>query len=374
MRINIVTGPFFSVPPAPAGAVEWVWFLLGKELAKRGHHVTLLARKSVAYHQDVETPNLAILRRGGFAQTNNIWIDLGKDMVYSFSQMLQLPPADFTITNAFWLPPVLLMRRSVGYIVPSINRYPKGQMGLYKHCAFIAPCSGAIARAIEEQYPALKPKIRLIPNVIDTQAFIPPKKARCYSGVKTILFTGRIHPEKGLHVLVDAFNLLCQQTSDLRLKIVGPWQTDRGGGGDEYLGKLRRIAGTLPVEFYNSISDRHKLAELCQSAHFYCYPSLAAKGEALPVAPIEAMATGLIPIVSNLACFDDYITDETGIRFERGADPAKNLRDALERAIRYPNLQSMSEAAAKMARRFSPEVVASTLEAACLQALHTARA
>lgn len=373
MRINIVTGAFFSVPPAPCGAVEWVWYLLGKELASRGHHVTILARHA-AVPLDCATTNLTIIRKGGFSQTNRIWIDLGKDLLYSIDQMLRLPPADFTITNAFWLPPVLRIRPSAGRIVPSINRYPKKQMGLYSHSCFLAACSTAIANAIKDQSPRVRHLVRLIPNVIDTTAFTPPMTERDYAGTKTLLYTGRIHPEKGIHVLVDAFAMACKVRSDLRLKVVGPWTTSRGGGGEEYLNTLRSRTAGLPVEFCEPISGRDELATLCRSAHFYCYPSLAAKGEALPVAPIEAMATGLIPIVSDLACFDDYVTPETGVRFDYKNDPIGNLAQALLTLIASPQrCKELSEAAAKRAAAFGPSAVAQLLETQMLLAVNAVK-
>jgi hypothetical protein len=37
MRITIVQGAFLPVPPVLGGAVEKIWFALGKEFASRGH-------------------------------------------------------------------------------------------------------------------------------------------------------------------------------------------------------------------------------------------------------------------------------------------------------------------------------------------------
>src|SRR5207245_966902 len=61
---------------------------------------------------------------------------------------------------------------------------------------------------------------------------------------KIILFVGRVHPEKGVHLLIDAF------ASDARaafvnwkLMIIGPTETKLGGGGEVYLASIRRAAG-----------------------------------------------------------------------------------------------------------------------------------
>ena len=39
MKITIVLGAFFPVPPIKGGAVEKIWFALGQEFARRGHDV-----------------------------------------------------------------------------------------------------------------------------------------------------------------------------------------------------------------------------------------------------------------------------------------------------------------------------------------------
>jgi glycosyltransferase involved in cell wall biosynthesis len=71
----------------------------------------------------------------------------------------------------------------------------------------------------------------------------------------------------------------------------------------------------------------------------FVYPSLAETGEALPVAPLEAMAAGCATIVSDLPCFDDYIEDGvTGLKFDhRCSDPAADLAAKLARLTGNPD-------------------------------------
>ena len=44
MKITIVQGAFFPVPPVMGGAIEKVWFALGQEFARRGHSVVQISR------------------------------------------------------------------------------------------------------------------------------------------------------------------------------------------------------------------------------------------------------------------------------------------------------------------------------------------
>ena len=45
MKITIVLGAFFPVPPTMGGGVEKVWFTLAPEFVKRGHEVVIVSRK-----------------------------------------------------------------------------------------------------------------------------------------------------------------------------------------------------------------------------------------------------------------------------------------------------------------------------------------
>jgi len=143
--------------------------------------------------------------------------------------------------------------------------------------------------------------------------------------------------------------------------IVGPTRAELGGGGEPYMQQLRQKSRGLPVEFADPIFAPQRLVEMLQQAHYYCYPTLADMGEALPVAPIEAMATGLAPVVSRLACFRDYIEDGvSGFAYAHHADdPVGNLASVLAKLIADPQLaMHMGENAARRALEFSTQAVA----------------
>jgi glycosyltransferase involved in cell wall biosynthesis len=171
------------------------------------------------------------------------------------------------------------------------------------------------------------------------------------------LYTGRIHPEKGIHLLVKAARLLTTKFENVRLKIIGAMSVEQGGGGDEYLAKLRKEGEGLAVEYCDAIYDRQQLASELRSADYYCYPSLAEKGESFGVAPLEAMACGLVPVVSDLACFRDFVDHgKNGFIFDhRAADPVVTLSESLEAVMSLPDERraAMRLAAATTASRFS---------------------
>lgn len=366
MRITIVTGPWFPVPPGPAGAVERIWADLAERFAAAGHTVTLISRAFEGLPSNEARAGVVHLRIPGLPQSTSIYRDIAKDALYSARALRHVPPSDITVANAFWLP--LMLKRlapRAGAVVANVQRVPKGQLRLYRRVDRLAAVSHAIVDAITAEAPSLAPRVRLIPNPIDLAHFAPPTTPRrltpAQGGTRTILYTGRINPEKGLHVLARAFASLHAEFPDLKLKLVGPSRIDRGGGGPDYINAITTAAAGAPVEIHDPIYDRKALADLLRHAAFYCYPSLAEKGESFGVAPLEAMATALAPVVSDLPCFRDFIRPgENGLVFNhRAQDPAAELAAALRALITDPaRAASMGHQGAADARRFDNAIVA----------------
>lgn len=363
MRISIVTGPFYPVPPAPCGAVERLWQNLAVVFASRGHEVTVLCRDYPGQIRDETLQGVRYIRRGRLNLTTNVKVNILKDALYSLRMLWKVPRSDIIVTNCFWLPMWLSrVRKHAGRVVVNVNRWPKGQMKLYRKVARLAAASGAVRDAIVAEFPPAEPLIEVLPNPIDTTHFVPPATPRPMGTGGTILYTGRIHPEKGVHLLVEAFARLHPAHPDIRLRIMGARTIAAGGGGDEYVGELQKRASGLPVEFLDPVYDRAALARELQAADLYCYPSVAETGESFGVAPLEAMGTGLAPIVSGLTVFRDFIEPgRNGLIFDhRAPDPAGALAAELKKLIVNPRMrEEMGRAAHQTAQRFSTEQVAS---------------
>jgi glycosyltransferase involved in cell wall biosynthesis len=362
MKISIVTGPWLPVPALQGGAVPRLWQGLAEQFAAKGHQVTILCRCYQGQPQQEVINGVGYVRHGGFPQSRSIALDLLKDLAYALTMVPVLPRADILVINDFWLPVfATALRPDAGRVVINANRFPKGQYFLYAGVTRIAAASRAIQEAIAHQYPAATPRIRVIPNPIDTCVFSPPIAPRPVKENKTILYVGRIHPEKGIHLLLDAFTILSEQLPQVKLQILGPIKESQGGGGEDYLRTLQAKAQGLPVEFSPPIFELAKLADAYRAADLFCYPSLAEKGESFGVAPLEAMATGLVPVVSDLACFRDFIEDgKTGYFFDhRSPDAAKNLSTTLASAIfDFETTCRIAEKAAHKAAEFSHEKIA----------------
>lgn len=356
MIISICTGPWLPVPALQGGAIPRIWQGLAEEFVAKGHEVTILCRSYPGQPQKEEINDVKYIRWGGFSQSTNIWWDLLKDLAYAVMISPILPEADILIINDFWLPVFASLRPKAGKVIINAARFPKGQYRLYTRVTRFAAVSKAIQEAIAQQYPPAIPRVKVIPNPIDAEIFHPSDYSRSGKKEKVILYVGRIHPEKGIHLLLDAFAILSQQISTVKLRIIGPFKEEQGGGGKQYLHILKSKAQGLNVEFIPPIFDVAKLAESYREADIFCYPSLAEKGESFGVAPLEAMASGLVPVVSDLACFRDFIDDGiTGYFFNHSLpDADKLLSTTLVSAIlNVETTLKMGRKAAQKAQEFS---------------------
>ncbi|MGH8101551.1 MAG: glycosyltransferase family 4 protein, partial [Chthoniobacterales bacterium] len=336
MKITVVNGAFLPVPPIMGGAIEKMSLALANEFARRGHEVTSVSRAVPELPREEVRDGVKFLRVPGFDTPGWIvWLKF-LDLIYSIRVLRVLPVADIIVTHTFWLP-ILLRKERQGKVYVHVGRYPKGQMRLYRHAARFQAMTLALARAIAREVPDCESKISIIPNPAPETRMPgrpPPLEARA----QTILFVGRIHPEKGIHLLIDAFAGKPAAFEDWKLVIVGPAEKKFGGGGERYLADLKKRAEGAAISFRGPIFDPLALEDEFRSARLFVYPSLAERGETFGLAAVEAMAHGCPVVVSDLGCFHDFIRDnKTGFIFNhRAPHPALALREKMANAMASP--------------------------------------
>ena len=358
MRITIVQGPFLPVPPLRGGAVEKVWFALGQKFARRGHTVTHVSRRFPGLPDEETIEGVCHLRVGGFDPPPSwrlwrgidvLWpLRLVWDFLYAWRARRVLPDADILVTNTFWLPTLIRPGSRRGRLYVHVQRFPKAQVRLYAHADRLQTVSTSIARALLERLPNCAEKIRVIPNPLLGEISWSDENEilrRTDTRARTTLFVGRVHPAKGLDLLIRAFAKFrsLRSTESWTLRIVGPHESALGGGGMPFLEQLKKQAESVgcPVEFSGFLADPTGLRAELSDAQMFVYPSLDELGEASPVAPLEAMGCGCPVIVSDLACFRDYLTpEETGFVFDhRPTHAVDNLAACLERLAADPSLR-----------------------------------
>lgn len=338
MNITIVQGPFFPIPPLLGGAIEKSWHSLGIEFGRRGHAVTHISRQYGDLSPDEIVERVHHLRMRGYdaPKSKILWHLL--DLRYALRVLPVLPDADILVTHSNWLPAIVRAPR-YGALYVHIGRYPKGQTRvLYRHAARLQTGSNAVSRAIAAQDPKSAAKVRVIPPPLTNAAERIDVQQSWDERQRSILFAGRVHPEKGLELLLAAFRLLVRSgMHDWRLLIVGPWEAKFGGGGQEFYQALVRQSHDLAdkIDWIGPIFDADALNLYYKKARLFVYPSLAERGESFGLAPLEAMACGCPALVSALECFKDFVQDgRSGFAFDhRSTTPAQALAGGLQEIL-----------------------------------------
>jgi poly(glycerol-phosphate) alpha-glucosyltransferase len=134
--------------------------------------------------------------------------------------------------------------------------------------------------------------ILVAPNCIDLTPFLSLKSKP--AARRRALFLGRLHPKKGLDLLVQAWASLGEATKDWELVIAGP---DEGGHEATVRNWVESAGLGAHVTFTGSVSGSAKY-ELLASADLFVLTSYS---EGFPMAPLEAMAAS-VPVALTHEC------------------------------------------------------------------------
>ena len=339
------------------GAVEKLWHQLGIAFARRGHLVTQISRLVPELPASETLDGVHHLRVPGYDQPPGMLALKWRDLCYTRRALRVAPPADILVTNTFWAP--LLAPRKLGQIHVSVERMPKGQMRLYRRAARLRACSQAVGDGIKGEAPSLSDRVIVIPNPLP---FVPDRSVENRTNSEQILYVGRIHPVKGVELLLKAFAHAKESgaiLSTCRLVLVGPADTGRGGGGETWWSDTLAKYDRADIEWLGPIYDPLELDAQYRSAAVLAYPTLDEAGEAMPVTPLEAMAWGCIPVVSDLGCFRDYLVpNQNGYTFDhRSPYPVEALARSLTQAL-SPTGQNLASAAIKVRESHAIETIA----------------
>ncbi len=186
---------------------------------------------------------------------------------------------------------------------------------LLKRSDEIIAVSNYTKKELLESYDLNANKINVIYNGVDVNKFKPSndkdkiKKELGLNDDKIILYVGRLYCRKGLPTLLRAAPLILRKFKNVKFVISGK---GFGNGEDRFRAFANRMKVGKHVSFIGYFPDE-KLPKLYQAADIFVLPSVY---ENLPFALLEAMATALPVVTTNVGGIPEVIQDgKNGLMF-----------------------------------------------------------
>lgn len=148
------------------------------------------------------------------------------------------------------------------------------------------------------KYGANKKKIRIVPNAVDLDLFKPSKVK---SNEPLFVWVGRFVPEKGLLYLIKAIELVVSKYKDAKFVLVGDGPV---------LLSIRKMVNKSRLNRnvkFTGFLDSKSISNILSKATAFVFPSLK---EGMPKAVLEAMASGLPIIASNIPGVNEVVKDK----------------------------------------------------------------
>jgi colanic acid/amylovoran biosynthesis glycosyltransferase len=198
-----------------------------------------------------------------------------------------------------------------------------------RRAAFVV-CISDFARSqlMAHAEPDLWERLHVVHVGIPVDGFTPPGggngagdgNAAADGTLPTVLYIGRLVPEKGQAVLLEAFAALAAEGVDARLVLAG-----EGEVREALEARAAALEIAERVSFLGAVGQ-DRLHALYSDASVFCLPSFA---EGVPVVLMEAMAMGVPVVTTRIAGIPELVEDGRG-----GLLVAPGRADELAAALR----------------------------------------
>jgi glycosyltransferase involved in cell wall biosynthesis len=230
-----------------------------------------------------------------------------------------------------------------------------------EEAALVLGCSRFVVDGIRRLHPAAAARCHELYNGVD-QRFL--QTGADPGGSRTVLYVGRICPEKGVHGLLSAMSEVSRAHPQASLSLVGPLDLSPKDYVDpherdplfkglaryytrpaDYDDLIRRGVSALGGRaFLHGRVPNSQIGSHYARAGIFVFPSLWHEPFGIPV--IEAMAAGLPVIATRAGALPEVVVDgETGILVERG--DSKGLAAAIGTLLADPQLRRRMGAAGR---------------------------
>lgn len=226
--------------------------------------------------------------------------------------------------------PVLLHVHGGVFLMNGTNNplYKRLAISLFKHCKKIVVLSEIEKEALAKNFH--NNTAQILYNSIHVASYQCEDK-HLPQDKPTLLFLGRIHESKGIEDIIDAFRLL-KTKFDFRFILCGA-----GPLTNKFVLDCQKILAD-DFEFHGVVSGQLK-KDIISKSHLFLLPSRY--GEGLPMALLETMAAGLVPVVTDDASMKFVVIHHVnGIRVQKRnpQDMYEKLYDIFSNPILYKSL------------------------------------
>lgn len=321
MRVLMI----ISTPFPPEEGIGFHVYNLSKKLIERGHDVSVLTRgNSKVKHEQFEgiriikTPFLPIypfhvhLHGWFISRKLKKFIEENFDLIHLHNPLVPVIKTS--------LPTIVTMHGSLVENVVAMELVDLKSLfskilgktvsysiskNLMNYADDVITISESVAQQIRNYYNFYE--LKIINNGVDTKKFYPSEKQRNY-----MLYVGRLGHGKGIFDLLDAFKMLNNKT-DTKLLIAGKGELE-----EKIRSKIRNEAIENVVMLGHV--EQEDLVEIYQNAKLFVFPS---HYEGLPTAILEAMASGIPIVASDVSGCRDLIKNEYNGVLVPVEDPVK---------------------------------------------------
>ncbi len=244
--------------------------------------------------------------------------------------------------------PVVVSEHWTAFILGTLSAWERRLARLvFERADLVCPVSERLREALAGYAP--RARFRVVGNPVDTTLFTPSDDgAPPREGPARLIGVGLLVGEKkGVARLLDALE---RHRSAGGRPVVLDWVGD--GPAAAALARQARALGLGDAVRFRGAMPRADVARLMSEADLFVLPSLV---ETFGVALVEALATGLPVVATDVGVAGEVVDEQSGVIVP--ADDVGALATGIEHALTRLNEYDTAGAAAAVRSRFSPETV-----------------
>lgn len=378
-RIAIISVGMNPVPAVKGGAVEnLIQFLLDENENLHKFNISLYSvfdEEALSFSKKYKNTNFFFIKTNSitfkikrlFRGIYNKYIDYtGNEYLRNVLSLMQNEQFDIILVENFPMAPLILKKKFNVPIILHIhndwiNIHNKYSNDICSACNLILTVSDFIKGRIKESV-GQSSNIQTLYNGVDISRFSAPISEEKYSSLCKsyninkndiiFIFSGRIHPDKGIKEMLLAFSGL--KIENIKLFLVGA-SSYKDSEETPYFKEVMKLASKYSDKIifsnyvpYEEIHNYFHLGDI--------YLSTSMCNEALPLSVIEAMASSLPIIAFRSGGVPELLTEENSFLIDKDENMISNLQEKMSLLANDRNLRlKMGKKSLEQAQKFSSE-------------------